>query len=123
MLTTSSYNELKNAQIAIEELNAKKPSIFRKFINIIKLTRQLQFGYQYMGSLIMDEDPGKFNPMSQDDYILSVYYREIENLKTDKKFLDLKELLKTYKQLSYANISKLALGENPAELVGPTLVR
>lgn len=123
MLTTSSYNELKNAQIAIEELNAKKPSIFRKFINIIKLTRQLQFGYQYMGSLIMDEDPDKFNPMSQDDYILSVYYREIENLKTDKKFLDLKELLKTYKQLSYANISKLALGENPVELVGPTLVR
>ena len=123
MLTTSSYNELKNAQIAIEELNAKKPSIFRKFINIIKLTRQLQFGYQYMGSLIMDEDPDKFNPMSQDDYILSVYYREIENLKTDKKFLDLKKLLKTYKQLSYANISKLALGENPVELVGPTLVR
>ena len=76
-----------------------------------------------MGSLIMDEDPDKFNPMSQDDYILSVYYREIENLKTDKKFSDLKELLKTYKQLSYANISKLALGENPVELVGPTLVR
>jgi hypothetical protein len=123
MLTTSSYNQLKNAQIAIEKLNVTKPSIYRKFINIIKLTRQLQFGYQYMGSLIMDEDPVKFNPMFQDDYVLSVYYREIENLKTDKKFLDLKQLLKTYKQLSYANISKLALGENPTALVGPTLVR
>jgi hypothetical protein len=123
MLTTSSYNQLKNAQIAIEKLNVTKPSIYRKFINIIKLTRQLQFGYQYMGSLIMDEDPVKFNPMFQDDYILSVYFREIENLKTDKKFLDLKQLLKTYKQLSYANISKLALGENPTALVGPTLVR
>jgi hypothetical protein len=123
MLTTSSYNQLKNAQIAIEKLNVTKPSIYRKFINIIKLTRQLQFGYQYMGSLIMDEDPVKFNPTFQDDYVLSVYYREIENLKTDKKFLDLKQLLKTYKQLSYANISKLALGENPTALVGPTLVR
>ncbi|MCM3724721.1 hypothetical protein M3226_03295 [Neobacillus cucumis] len=123
MLTTSSYNQLKNAQMAIEKLNAAKPSIYRKFINIIKLTRQLQFGYQYMGSLIMDEDPGKFNSTSQDDYVLSVYYREIENLKTDKKFLDLKQLLKTYKQLSYANISKLALGEKPEALVGPTLVR
>jgi hypothetical protein len=123
MLTTSSYNQLKNAQIAIEKLNVTKPSIYRKFINIIKLTRQLQFGYQYMGSLIMDEDPVKFNPMFQDDYVLSVYFREIENLKTDKKFLDLKQLLKTYKQLSYANISKLALGENPTALVGPTLVR
>jgi hypothetical protein len=123
MLTTSSYNQLKNAQIAIEKLNVTKPSIYRKFINIIKLTRQLQFGYQYMGSLIMDEDQVKFNPMFQDDYVLSVYFREIENLKTDKKFLDLKQLLKTYKQLSYANISKLALGENPTALVGPTLVR
>lgn len=123
MLTASSYNQLKNAQIAIEKLNITKPSIYIKFINIIKLTRQLQFGYQYMGSLIMDEDPGKFNPKFQDDYVLSVYYREIEMLKTDKKFLDLKQMLKTYKQLSYANISKLALGENPAALVGPTLVR
>lgn len=123
MLTTSSYNQLKSAQIAIGTLNSTKPSIYRKFINIIKLTRQLQFGYQYMGSLIMDEDPGKFNPRSQDDYVLSVYYREIKNLKTDIKFLDLKQLLKTYKQLSYANISKLALGENPEALVGPTLVR
>ncbi|MFF2447163.1 hypothetical protein ACFVSW_08660 [Neobacillus sp. NPDC058068] len=123
MLTTSSYNQLKSAQIAIGKLNSTKPSIYRKFINIIKLTRQLQFGYQYMGSLIMDEDPGKFNPRSQDDYVLSVYYREIENLKTDIKFLELKQLLKTYKQISYANISKLALGENPEALVGPTLVR
>lgn len=123
MLTTSSYDQLKNAQMAIGKLKDAKPSIYRKFINIIKLTRQLQFGYQYMGALIMDEDPGKFNSTSKDDYVLSVYYREIENLKTDKKFLDLQQLLKTYKQLSYANISKLALGEKPETLVGPTIVR
>ncbi len=55
MLTASSYNQLKNAQIAIEKLNITKPSIYIKFINIIKLTRQLQFGYQYMGSLIMEK--------------------------------------------------------------------
>ncbi|WP_404321770.1 hypothetical protein LG298_14930 [Cytobacillus firmus] len=123
MLTTSSYDQLKNAQMAIGKLKDAKPSIYRKFINIIKLTRQLQFGYQYMGALIMDEDPGKFNSTSKDDYVLSVYYREIEKLKTDKKFLDLQQLLKTYKQLSYANISKLALGEKPEALVGPTIVR
>ncbi|MBU8729808.1 hypothetical protein KM915_07035 [Cytobacillus oceanisediminis] len=123
MLTTSSYDQLKNAQMAIGNLKDAKPSIYRKFINIIKLTRQLQFGYQYMGALIMDEDPGKFNSTSKDDYVLSVYYREIEKLKTDKKFLDLQQFLITYKQLSYANISKLALGEKPEALVGPTIVR
>jgi hypothetical protein len=123
MLVTSSYDELKEAQMAIENLNATKPSIYQKFLNIINLTRQFQYGYQYMGALIMDEDPSKFRPKSQDDYVLSVYHREIEKLKTDQKFFELKQLLKSYKQISYANISKLALGENPRSLVGPTTVR
>lgn len=123
MIVTSSFNELKDTQMAIENLNATKPSIYRKFLNIIKLTRQFQYGYQYMGSLIMDEDSSKFHPMSQDDYVLSVYHREIEKLKTDNKFFDLKQFLKTYKQVSYANISKLALGESPKALVGPTVIR
>jgi hypothetical protein len=123
MVIASSYDELKNVQNAIENLNKTKPSIYRKFVNIIKLTRQFQYGYQYMGSLIMDEDPSKFHPASQDDYVLSIYHMEIEKLKTDNKFLELKQLLKTYKQVSYVNISKLALGENPKALVGPTLIR
>jgi hypothetical protein len=75
-----------------------------------------------MGSLIMDEDPSKFQPNAQDDYVLSVYQREIEKLKTDNRFFDLKHLLKTYKPVSYVNISKLALGENPRALVGPTVI-
>ncbi|MBS4212927.1 MULTISPECIES: hypothetical protein [Neobacillus] len=120
MVIVSSYNELKNVQTAIEKLNA---SIYQKFINIIKLTRQFHYGYQYMGSLIMDEDPNQFQPMSQDDYVLSVYKKEIDKLKTDNKFLDLKQLLKSHQQLGYVNISKLALGENPQALVGPMVLR
>jgi hypothetical protein len=53
---------------------------------------------------------------------MSVYHREIEKLKTDEKFSELKQVLNKYKQVSYINISKLALGENPKELVGPTLI-
>ncbi|WP_413303701.1 hypothetical protein AA0X95_26625 [Bacillus sp. 1P10SD] len=123
MVIASSYNELKNALTAIENLNAKKPSIYQKFIRIIKLTRQFQYGYQYMGSLLMDEDTSESHPKSQDEYVLSVYHREIEQIKSDNKFSDLKQLLKAYKQVSYGNISKLALGENPRALVGPTIVR
>lgn len=123
MVIASSYNELKNALTAIENLNTKKPSIYQKFIRIIKLTRQFQYGYQYMGSLLMDEDTSEFHPKSQDEYVLSVYHGEIEKMKSDDKFSDLKLLLKAYKQVSYANISKLALGESPGALVGPTVVR
>src|SRR5581483_8095547 len=117
MVVSSSFDELKNAQIAIANLNATKPSIYKEFLNIIHLTRQLQFGYQYMGSLLMDEDPDEFRPKLQDDYVLSIYHREIEKLKADERFPEIKELLNSYKQISYAKICKLILGENPRALV------
>ncbi|MDR9796844.1 hypothetical protein Q4O60_10270 [Aeribacillus pallidus] len=122
MIIDSSYNELKNAQTAIENLKATTPTIYRKFLNIVHLTRQLQYGYQYMGSLLMDEDPDRFQPKFQDDYVLSIYHQEIEKLKKDKRFPELKQLLQSYKHISYTNISKLALGEKPAALIGPAVV-
>jgi len=123
MLVASSYTELIKAQIAIENLNEAKPTLYEKFMNIINLTKQFQFGYQFMGSLIMDEDARKFQPKPLNEYVLSVYLREIEKLKSDNKFFELKQLLNTYKKISYSNLSRLALGENPKELVGPTLIR
>jgi hypothetical protein len=122
MLVTANYNELKDAKIAIENLCATKPSIYQKFLNIVELTRRLNYGYEYMGALIMDENSSQFKPIAQDDYVLSVYHQEIEELKKDQKFQELKQLLKEYQQVSYANISKLALGRNPKELSGPTVI-
>lgn len=123
MLVTTSYNQLLEAQTAIKNLNESNPTIFNKFLKVIKLTRQMQFGYQYMGTLIMDEDPSISMPKSQDDYVLSVYQKEIEALKADRNFYDLKKLLSNYKLVSYKNISKLVLGENPKMLVGPIVIR
>lgn len=123
MVVAPCLNELLNIQQEIEKLNQTKPTLFQKFINVIQLTRQLQYGYQFMGALLMDEDPSNFYPVSQDDYVLSVYEHEIEKLKTDSRFQELKQLLTKYRELSYVNISKLALGTNPKLLVGPTLIR
>ncbi|WP_026695879.1 hypothetical protein [Peribacillus kribbensis] len=123
MLSAASYSQLRDVQIAIEDFNNKKPSAFQQLLNIIHLTRQLQFKYQYMGSLLMDEDPGSSKPNLQNEYVLSVYKREIDQLKTDSIFADLKNLLQMYKEVSYANISRLAIGESPHALVGPILMR
>lgn len=123
MLTSSSFNDLQNAKSAIENFKTASPTLFQKFMNAIFLTRQLQYGFQYMGCLVMDEDPNKFCPNSQDDYVLFVYQQEIETLKADSKVQELKKLLATYKQISYANICKLALGTHPRVLVGPVVVR
>ncbi|MED4206953.1 hypothetical protein [Neobacillus mesonae] len=122
MLVSANYDDLKNAKLAIESLSVTDPSIYQMFLNIVELTRQLNYGFQYMGALLMDEDPSEFQPMDQDDYVLSIYHREIENLKDHKRFSDLKRFLKEYHQLSYANISKLAMGQNPKELAGPTVI-
>lgn len=122
MLVSANYEDLIDAKMAIEHLGETKPSIYHKFLNIIELTRKLNFGYQYMGSLLMDEDPSEFKPVGKDDYVLSVYQKEIEELKKDEKFSELKQLLKEYEQVSYANISKLALGNPPRELAGPTVI-
>ncbi|ASK61846.1 hypothetical protein CFK37_06575 [Virgibacillus phasianinus] len=123
MLISSNFNDLQGAKSAIDNLKAKSPTLFQKFRNTILLTRQLQYGYQYMGCLVMDENPTNFSPMSQNDYVLFVYQQEIEKLKTDSKVQELKNLLATYKQVSYANICKLAIGTNPRALVGPAVVR
>ncbi|AZU60568.1 hypothetical protein [Neobacillus mesonae] len=122
MLVSANYDDLKNAKLAIENLSVTDPSIYQMFLNIVELTRQLNYGFQYMGALLMDEDPSEFQPMDQDDYVLSIYHREIKNLKDHSKFSDLKRFLKEYHQLSYANISKLAMGQNPKELAGPTVI-
>lgn len=122
MLVSANYEDLIDAQMAIENLGETRPSIYQMFINIIELTRQLNYGYQYMGALLMDEDPSEFKPAGQDDYILSVYQQEIEKLKRNEKFCELKQLLKEYEQVSYTNISKLALGNPPKELAGPTVI-
>ncbi|MCM3567056.1 hypothetical protein [Neobacillus mesonae] len=122
MLVSSGYEELKDAQMAIANLNAEEPTIYQKFLNVIHLTHQLQYGFQYMGALLMDEDPSKYVPEFQNEYVLSIYQQEIDKLKTDKRFPELKHLLNSYKQISYANISKLALGEKPRELVGPKII-
>ncbi|WP_337019879.1 hypothetical protein, partial [Oceanobacillus massiliensis] len=82
----------------------------------------LQFKYQYMGCLIMDEEPGKFCPDIQADYVVNVYQQEIEKLKADSKIVELKKFLSEYSQIGYRNLCRLVIGENPRVLVGPQVV-
>lgn len=122
MLMTS-FSDLLQAKKALDDMQAQKPALFHRFINVIQLTRQLQYRFQYMGSLIMEEDTSKYEPSHQHDYVLSVYQKEVSKLKEDQNAQALQELFTNYKKLGYANISRLALGTNPRILVGPVVVR
>ncbi|API92012.1 hypothetical protein J32TS6_24510 [Virgibacillus pantothenticus] len=122
MIITSSYQELIDAKRAIAAFKATKPEEYRQFQRIIHLTRQLQFNFQYMGCLIMGEDSSKYRPQVNDDYILTVYNREVGKLKADPKAKDIKALLSAYKQIGYGKLCELILGKKPISLVGPAVV-
>ena len=123
MLTTTSFSELVHAKKEINALKVKKPTVFKQFVHIIHLTRQMQFKFQYMGSLIMDEDPSAFRPIIKDDYVLTVYQQEIAKLKSNSKATALKQLLADHQSMGYATLSDLVLGVSPEVLVGPAVVR
>lgn len=56
MLVSANYDDLMDAKLAIKNLSTTEPSIYQMFLNIVELTRQLNYGYQYMGKLLMDEE-------------------------------------------------------------------
>lgn len=72
MLVTSSFSDLMKAKGEIEELKTSMPTVYNKFLHVIHLTRQMHFKFQYMGCLIVDEEPSEFLPNVQDDYVLSL---------------------------------------------------
>src|SRR5699024_12704412 len=98
MITTSSFSELMQAKNAIEVLKEERPSVYKKFVHIIHLTYQLQFKFQYMGYLIIDDESHKHSPKVQDDYVLSVYQTEIKKLKAYNEHINLKKLITAYTQ-------------------------
>ncbi|QGH33895.1 hypothetical protein GI584_07620 [Gracilibacillus salitolerans] len=123
MLISASKQNLQDVQIAIEKLKEEHPDQFEQFKNIIKLTRQLQYSFQYLGCVVMDEDPSDFLPEVQDIYVLSIYKRELAKLKQGHGLDKVQQLLASYKEVSYDHICKLILGKEIEMLIGPMVVR
>ena len=123
MITLSSIGELTSAQEAFRDLHKTHPNLFEKFLDVIYLTRALQFKYQYMGCLLMDEDPGENTPGFVHSSVLRLYKREIQQLKNDENIRALRAILKEHKSNGYAKLCLLVLGQNPESLVGPTFVQ
>ncbi|SHN22097.1 hypothetical protein [Gracilibacillus kekensis] len=109
MIVSTNVQELQNVQKAIERLQKERPAQFQQFKNIIELTRQLQYGFQYLGCLLMDESISEFQPKVEDSYVQSIFQREVNELKKAHAFDQVKELLATYKEVSYDHICKIVL--------------
>ncbi len=123
VLITTNYNQLVEAKGSLSELQRKDERLYESFKNIVELTRQLQFSYQYMGAILMDEETSKYSPKTSSKYIVNLFKRELKMVKEQENFDQLQQLFENHKRVSYTNIAKLVLGLNPTVLVGPALVK
>lgn len=123
MITLSSHDELKATKEALENLKKSYPDLFEKLVDVVNLTRALQFKYQYMGCLIMDEDPSYYAPNFVQGSVLRLYKKEVQKLKEDRDSHILKQTFTEFKETGYSNISLLVLGLTPESLVGATIIQ
>lgn len=123
MITLSSIDELKATKEAIEKLKKDYPNLFEKLLEIVNLTRAFQFKYQYMGCLIMNEDPGQNAPNFVYGSVLRLYKKELQKLKDAQDSEVLKQIFSEFRNTGYAKISLLILGMKPESLVGSSSIR
>ncbi|MDR7074369.1 hypothetical protein [Fictibacillus barbaricus] len=122
MITLCSQSELKEAQNAMKKLEQSYPELFEKLLDVINLTRAMQLTYQYMGSLIMNEDPGNSHPQFIYRSVLRLYKKEIHKLTDDKDIEALRNTFNEFQHTGYARLSQLALGKTPESLAGSTAI-
>ncbi|HZG71415.1 MAG TPA: hypothetical protein VEY51_07725 [Chondromyces sp.] len=123
MITLCSLDELKQAKETIDSFKEDYPSFFEKIIHVVNLTRALQFKYQYMGCLLMDEDPGKAAPDFIQESILRLYQRELQEIKNHLQFEKLKQIFMIYRDIEYTKIFQLIQSHSPESLTGSSTIR
>ncbi|GIN39188.1 MULTISPECIES: hypothetical protein [Heyndrickxia] len=123
MLTLSSLDELQTAKERLANLQQSFPALFDRLVHVTNLTRALNFKYQYMGCLLMDEDPGTSSPNFVQASVLRLYKKEVQLLKNDVDFDKLKQFFTEFKGNGYAKLSLLALGIVPESLTGAPIIK
>lgn len=121
--TLCSMEKLTEAKKAIAQLERMYPALFEKWVHLSNLTRSLQVKYQYMGCLIMDEDPFDCLPNIPHGSVLRLYKREVQLVKNDADIHALKQLFTAFKNTGYAKISLLAIGRTPESLIGASSIK
>ncbi|MBS2970989.1 hypothetical protein J9317_19790 [Metabacillus sp. KIGAM252] len=121
MVAISSIEQLKTLQADLEKMKEEHPGLFTQWIHLVNLTRQLQFKHHFMGSLLLDEEPGRYFPSSAKKSVILLYQKEAEKLKDDPDFPELKRILSHYHDTGFSKISRLSLGHPPESLVGVSI--
>jgi hypothetical protein len=123
MITLSNVDELQASEAALEKIKYSYPELFNKLLHVVALTRALQFKYQFMGTLIMDENPNEYTPEFVMPSIIELYIEEVQKLKDDPNIQVLLQTFSQSKNIGYAKISMLVLGKSPESLLGASCIK
>lgn len=123
MITLSNVDELQASEAALEKIKYSYPELFNKLLHVVALTRALQFKYQFMGTLIMDENPNEYTPEFVMPSIIKLYIEEVQKLKDDPNIQVLLQTFSQSKNIGYAKISMLVLGKSPESLLGASCIK
>jgi hypothetical protein len=123
MITLSNVDELQASETALEKIKYSYPELFNKLLHVVALTRALQFKYQFMGTLIMDENPNEYTPEFVMPSIIELYIEEVQKLKDDPNIQVLLQTFSQSKNIGYAKISMLVLGKSPESLLGASCIK
>ncbi|MEB2630302.1 hypothetical protein SOP94_17755 [Peribacillus frigoritolerans] len=123
MITLSNVDELQASEAALEKIKYSYPELFNKLLHVVALTRALQFKYQFMGILIMDENPNEYTPEFVMPSIIELYIEEVQKLKDDPNIQVLLQTFSQSKNIGYAKISMLVLGKSPESLLGASCIK
>ncbi|MEP9407449.1 hypothetical protein ABKP09_14105 [Peribacillus frigoritolerans] len=123
MITLSNVDELQASEAALEKIKYSYPELFNKLLHVVALTRALQFKYQFMGTLIMDENHNEYTPEFVMPSIIELYIEEVQKLKDDPNIQVLLQTFSQSKNIGYAKISMLVLSKSPESLLGASCIK
>ncbi|MGE7763148.1 hypothetical protein [Peribacillus sp. NPDC097895] len=123
MITLSSVDDLQATEAAMEQIKYSYPELFNKLLHVVALTRAFQFKYQFMGTLIMDENPNEYTPEFVMPSVIHLYREEVQKLKDDPNIPVLLHAFSQNKNIGYAKISMLVLGKSPESLLGASHIK
>ncbi|MFD6209890.1 hypothetical protein [Peribacillus sp. NPDC060253] len=123
MITLSSVVELQATKEALEKIKFSYPELFNKLLHVVALTRAFQFKYQFMGTLIMDENPNEYTPEFVMPSVIHLYIEEVQKLKDDPNIPVLLQAVSQNKNIGYAKFSMLVLGKSPESLSGASYIK
>ncbi len=118
MIALTSLEKLYEARHAGDQIKTQTPGLYEDLIHLVSLTRQLQFRYQYLGSLLTDENTEKSAPVHAKQSVISLYLQEVNDFRSSEYAEVIKKLFLNYKDCGYNNICLLLLGKSPEELKG-----